>query len=45
MKKNDIDDLLDQAIENQANIHHKCKIRVDPIKKQKEWEKKYEKSN
>ncbi|MFO8018752.1 MAG: hypothetical protein R6U96_08965 [Promethearchaeia archaeon] len=36
-----IDDLLDQTFENQAEIHHKCKIRDDPAKKQKKWEEKY----
>ncbi|MGV9172308.1 MAG: hypothetical protein ACOC44_18950 [Promethearchaeia archaeon] len=39
----DIDNLLDQALKNQANIHHRCKIRDDPAKKKKEWEEKYEK--
>lgn len=39
--EDDLDDLLDQAFEKQDLIHHKCQMRDDPAKKQKEWEKKF----
>ncbi|MFW9968950.1 MAG: hypothetical protein ACFFDF_02035 [Candidatus Odinarchaeota archaeon] len=39
--EDDLDDLLDQAFENQDNIHHKCQMRDNPAKKQAEWKKKY----
>ncbi len=42
ISEDDLDDLLDQAFEKQDMIHHKCKIRDDPAKKQEEWNKKYE---
>ena len=41
--EDDLDDLLDQAFENQDLIHHKCQMRDDPEKKRAEWEKKYNK--
>ncbi len=41
--EDDLDDLLDQEFLKQDEIHHKCEMRDDPIKKQKEWEKKYQK--
>ena len=37
----EVDDELDRAFAMQDMIHHKCKIRDDPKKKQEEWEKKY----
>ena len=37
----DPDDELDRVFAMQDSIHHKCKIREDPKKKQEEWEKKY----
>ncbi|MBD3341175.1 MAG: hypothetical protein GF353_18865 [Candidatus Lokiarchaeota archaeon] len=39
--EDDMEELLDQAFQQQDLIHHKCQIRDDPKKKQKEWEKKY----
>ena len=39
--EDELDDLLDQAFERQDIIHHKCKIRDDPAKKQAEWKNKF----
>ena len=41
ISENELDDLLDQAFENQDLIHHKCQMRDDPEKKKAEWEQKY----
>ncbi|MFW9902649.1 MAG: hypothetical protein ACFFDY_15380 [Candidatus Thorarchaeota archaeon] len=41
--EDDLDDLLDQAFENQDMIHHKCQMRDNSAKKQAEWNKKYSK--
>ena len=41
ISEDELDDLLDQAFENQDQIHHKCQMRDDPEKKKEEWEKKY----
>jgi hypothetical protein len=41
LSEEDVDDLLDQAFAKQDQIHHKCEMRDDPKKKQKEWEEKY----
>ncbi len=43
ISEDELEDLLDQAFENQDLIHHKCQIRDDPTKKQTEWKKKYSK--
>ncbi|MHA1726305.1 MAG: hypothetical protein ACTSYC_06190 [Promethearchaeota archaeon] len=37
----ELDELLDQEFSRQEEIHHKCKIRDDPIKKQRKWKEKY----
>ncbi|MHA1805447.1 MAG: hypothetical protein ACTSU4_13095 [Promethearchaeota archaeon] len=37
-----LEELLDQEFSRQNEIHHKCKMRDDPIKKQREWKEKYE---
>ena len=37
----DSDDLLDQTFNLQDQIHHKCKMRDDPVEKQKKWNEKY----
>lgn len=41
LSEEDLDDLLDQTITKQDQIFHKCQMRDDPEKKQKEWEEKY----
>jgi len=39
--EDELDEILEQAFKKQDIIHHKCKIRDDPAKKQAEWNKKY----
>lgn len=41
LSEDDLDDLLDQTFAKQDQIHHKCEMRDDPKKKQKEWEEKF----
>lgn len=43
ISEDELDDLLDQAFENQDAMHHKCQMRDDPVKKQVEWKEKYSK--
>jgi len=43
LSEEDLDDLLDQTFAKQDEIFHKCEMRDDPKKKQKEWEEKYRK--